>query len=46
LNKLADASSRFRSEAPEVVRVPGPIAALFAPLWKPVPQLLSLSYSS
>ena len=31
LNKLADANWRPQSEAPEVMTVPGPIAARFAP---------------
>jgi len=46
LNKRADANWRPQSEAPEVMTVPGPIAARFAPFWLPVPRSLLVSYSS
>ena len=46
LNKHPDANWRPQPEAPEVMTVPGPIAARFAPFWLPVPRLLLLSYSS
>ena len=47
LNKRADTNWRLQSEVPEVMMtVPGPIAALLAPLWLPVPRAPLLSYSS
>ena len=46
LNKHPDANWRRQPEAPEVMRVPGPIAARFALFWLPVPRLLPVSYSS
>ena len=47
LNKRADTNWRLQSEVPEVMMpVPGPIAALLAPLWLPVPRSPLLSYSS
>ena len=46
LNKRADASWRPQSEAPEVMTVPGPIAARFAPFCLPVPRSLLVFYSS
>ncbi len=42
----ANINWRLQSEASEVMTVPGPIAALFAPLWLAVPRSLLLSYSS
>jgi hypothetical protein len=42
----ANISWRLQSEASEVMTVPGPIAALLALLWLPVPRSLLLSYSS
>jgi hypothetical protein len=46
LNKRADANWRLQSEGPEVVTLPGPVAALVAPFWLPVPRSLLLFYSS
>ena len=46
LNKRADANWRPQSEAPEVMTVPGPIAARFAPFCLPVPRSLLVFYSS
>ena len=47
LNKHADTNWRLQSEVQEVMMpVPGPIAALLAPLWLPVQRSLLLSYSS
>jgi hypothetical protein len=46
LNKHPHANWRRQPEAPEVLRVPGPIAARFALFWLPVPRLLPVSYSS